>query len=438
MCRSQDIDAFDLQLMQSFRSGGASPSPSPPCSLGMSAPKRVVAAMAGNILEWYDFALYSAFAGLFGRLFFPAQDPVSSLLVSFGVFASGYLMRPLGSLLFGRLADRRSRNHALRLSLLSIAVPTVLMGLLPDYRQLGIGAPLLLMLLRMIQGLSIGGEYTTSMVWLVEQAPRDRRGFDGSWAGFGGIAGFTLGTAAGAAAARLPSAALESWGWRLPFLAAGLLAWLGWLLRRHWNEPLRERQPTVPLGLVLHRHQGAMARIAAFNAVGAVGFYLLATYLVSELTMLMRLPISEVLRISTLSLLLILVVMPLAGSLSDRWGRKPVLVITLLCTIVFGRAVFSLTQHTHGEWVAVGELSMALLLGITGGIAPAWMVEATAPEDRCTALGIGYNLSSAVMGGLTPLVATLLVHGTGNMLAPVWLWQGAAAISLLAVLSVGE
>ena len=395
---------------------------------------RIVAGMTGNILEWYDFALYSTFAGLFGRLFFPAADPISSLLASFGVFASGYLMRPVGSVLFGRLADRRSRSQALVLSLLCIAVPTVLMGLLPVHRQIGPWAAALLVLLRLVQGLSLGGEYTTSMTWLVEQAPAHRRGFEGSWASFGSIAGFTLGTAAGAAVALLPEPALSSWGWRLPFLSAGVLAWLGWLLRRQWQaEPEPPSLPSPPLGRVLWRNRRAIARIAAFNAVGAVGFYLLATYLVSELDMLMDLPMETVLRISTTALLSLLVVMPLAGALSDRWGRKPLLLIALLAVLVLGRSVFALTQQPQPGTVLLGELAMALLLGITGGIAPAWMVEATNPDDRCTALGVGYNLSSALLGGLTPLVATLLVQRSGNMLAPVWLWQAAAVISIMAV-----
>jgi MHS family proline/betaine transporter-like MFS transporter len=387
----------------------------------MSLPGRVLAGMSGNILEWYDFALYSTFAGLFGRLFFPAMDPISALLASFGVFASGYLMRPLGALVFGRLADRRGRSQSLLVSLVSIAVPTVLIGLLPVHSQIG--------------AWSLGGESTTSLAWVVEQAPETRRGLYGSWHAVGGLAGFVLGTGAGALVALLPPEAFSSWGWRLPFLSAGVLGWVAWTLRRRWQSESPALQQDTHLGWLLWQNRRAMFTVAGINAVGAVGFYLLSTYLVSELNMLMSLPMRTVLFISSAVLVLLMVVVPVAGYLSDRWGRRRLLLLSIAAIIVLGQAAFSLTQSSSAGTVLVGQMLMAVMLGISGGVTPALMVELTSATERCTTLGFGHNVSSAVLGGLTPLMATLLVQRTGNVLSPVWLWQGAAVISMMALLS---
>ena len=401
----------------------------------MSLPGRVLAGMTGNILEWYDFALYSTFAGLFGRLFFPAMDPFSSLLASFGVFASGYLARPLGALVFGRLADRRGRSQSLLVSLVSIAVPTVLIGLLPVHSQIGSWSAVLLVLLRLMQGLSVGGESTTSMAWVVEQAPPTRRGLYGSWHAVGGLAGFILGTGAGALVALLPPEAVSSWGWRLPFLSAGGLGWVAWQVRRRWQSESPAMQQDVNLGLLLWQNRRAMLTVAGITAVGDVGFYLLSTYLVSELNMLMSLPMRTVLFMSSAILVLLMVLLPLAGYLSDRWGRRQLLLLSIAAILVLGQGAFSLTQSNSAGTVLLGQMLMAVMLGISGGVTPALMVEVTSATERCTTLGFGHNVSSAVLGGLTPLMATLLVQRTGNVLSPVWLWQGAAAISMMALLS---
>src|SRR5262249_12641521 len=182
--------------------------------------RRVIAAgMIGNVLEWYDFAIYGYFAAQIGRQFFPHEDAVAQLLSAFGVFALGYLMRPVGGVVIGHIGDRLGRRAALTFSIASMAVPTVLIGLLPGYATLGLMAPVALPVLRMVQGLSVGGEYTSSMVFLVEHAPPDRRGLMGALISCGACGGILLGSALGAAfAASMSEAALAEWGWRIPFL----------------------------------------------------------------------------------------------------------------------------------------------------------------------------------------------------------------------------
>src|SRR5262249_40206209 len=180
----------------------------------------IIAGTAGNVMEWYDFAVYGYFAAMIGRHFFPSDDPATSLIAAFGVFAAGFLMRPLGGVVFGHIGDRIGRKAALTISVLAMAIPTFLIGVLPGHAVLGPAAPLLLVILRMVQGLSVGGEYTTSIVFLVEGAGKNNHGFAGSWSGFGAVGGILLGSAIGAlVTSTLSTEAIHSWGWRLPFLA---------------------------------------------------------------------------------------------------------------------------------------------------------------------------------------------------------------------------
>jgi MHS family proline/betaine transporter-like MFS transporter len=199
--------------------------------------KVIAAGMIGNVLEWYDFAIYGYFASTIGRQFFPHEDPVAQLISAFGVFALGYLMRPVGGALIGQIGDRFGRRVALTFSVAAMAISTFLIGLLPGYSTLGLLAPAALILLRMVQGLSVGGEYTSSMVFLVEHAPEGRRGLMGALAACGTGVGTLLGSAMGAGfAASMSEATLEAWGWRIPFLVGLLIGIAGYFLRRHVSD----------------------------------------------------------------------------------------------------------------------------------------------------------------------------------------------------------
>src|SRR5256885_7172996 len=193
--------------------------------------------MIGNALEWYDFSVYGYFVAAIGQHFFPRENPTAQLLAAFGVFAIGYLMRPIGGAVIGHIGDRLGRRTALTFSVAAMAVPTFLIGLLPGYATLGIAAPIALTLLRMVQGLSVGGEYTSSMVFLVEHAPDGRRGVMGALAAGGAGGGTLLGSAVGAGfAAAMSAEALNAWGWRIPFLLGLVVGIAGYLLRRHLQE----------------------------------------------------------------------------------------------------------------------------------------------------------------------------------------------------------
>src|SRR5438445_11753338 len=215
-----------------------------------SQPRRVIAAgMIGNVLEWYDFAVYGYFATAIGRHFFPHEDAVAQLLSAFGVFAIGYVLRPVGGAVVGHIGDRFGRRAALTFSVAAMAIPTFLIGLLPGYATLGVAAPVALTILRMVQGLSVGGEYTSSMVFLVERAPEGRRGLMGAVTACGAGAGTLLGSAVGATfASSMSTAALESWGWRIPFLLGLVIGIAGYFLRRHMLETVPvERLTRAPI-----------------------------------------------------------------------------------------------------------------------------------------------------------------------------------------------
>ncbi|MGZ5882666.1 MAG: MFS transporter, partial [Xanthobacteraceae bacterium] len=279
---------------------------------------RVVAAgTIGNVLEWYDFAIYGYFATAIGRQFFPHEDPVAQLLSAFGVFALGYLMRPVGGALVGHIGDRFGRRAALTVSVAAMAIPTFLIGLLPGYATLGLLAPIALTLLRMVQGLSVGGEYTSSMVFLVERAPEGRRGLMGALTSCGACGGILLGSAVGAGfAAMMSTTSLESWGWRIPFLLGLVVGLAGYVLRRHVLDTVpAEPRKRAPIVETLHDHWRIVLGFAGLSVFNAVGFYVSFVYLVSWLQTADGMPPARALEINSVSMALLLPVMIAAGLL---------------------------------------------------------------------------------------------------------------------------
>jgi MHS family proline/betaine transporter-like MFS transporter len=403
---------------------------------GPAAHRRTtLAGIAGNVMEWYDFAVYGYFAPVIGRHFFPAEDPSASLVAAFGVFAAGFLMRPIGGLIFGHIGDRVGRRAALTISVLAMAVPTFLIGVLPGHAHLGALAAVLLVLLRMVQGLSVGGEYTTSVVFLVERAPEGRRGLAGSWSVFGAVGGILLGSAVGAVlTGLLPEDAMASWGWRLPFLAGLGVGLAGLYVRRHLPEaPAAAEKPVgSPVVEAFRSEWRAMLRLAGMNLLNAVGFYLVFVYLVSYFSGVVRLPSAEAFDINTINMVVLLLTLPAAGALSDRLGRKPVLVAATAGTLLLAWPLFWLLDHPHFAAALAGQMGLAVLLGLYLGVVPSAMVEATPARVRCSALSVGYNLCLGVVGGTAPMVAAFLV-ARGGELSPAYYLMAAAGVTCAVV-----
>ena len=405
-------------------------------------PLRLIAAgTAGNVMEWYDFAVYGYFAATIGRHFFPSTDATTSLIAAFGVFAAGFLMRPLGGVVFGHIGDHVGRKAALTISVLAMAIPTFLIGILPGYAVLGPTAAVLLVILRMIQGLSVGGEYTTSIVFLVEGAGRNHRGFAGSWSGFGAVGGILLGSAVGALVTlTLSPSEVASWGWRLPFLAGLFVGLAGLYVRRHIPElphPKADSSAGSPVWQALRTHGRTILRIGLLNVINGVGFYVAFVFLVTYMQTIGKLSEAAALEINTVNMIALLAMFPVAGWLSDRVGRKALLVAGIGGLLVLSWPLFWALHHpSSASWNFAGQLGFAVLFGLFGGALPVTMVETTPREVRCSAISVGYNLSVGVLGGMTPLVATWLMQRTRDDLAPAYYIMAAALVSLVIAVSL--
>lgn len=398
---------------------------------------RMMAAGAiGNLLEWYDFTVYGYFAASIGRVFFPEQDKVAQVLAAFGIFAIGFLMRPIGGALFGHIGDRFGRSVALTGSVAAMVVPTFLIGVLPGYDVLGLAAPILLTLLRMIQGLSVGGEYTTSVVFLVERARPEHRGVVGVVANLGAVSGILAGSATGAVLESLMSAeAVQAWGWRVPFWISLVVGVAGLALRSGLQEePGAHSRERAPLLATVSRHWRLLAYLAGVSMFGAVGFYLMFVYIVSWLQFADGIAPAQALVVNTISMALLLPVVIGTAALSDRVGRRPVLLFVTGIAVIAASPLFWL-MHGPEQWmILVGQLGFVLLVGGFSGCQPAFMVESVAVEVRCTAIALGYNLSLGLAGGLSPLAATWLVQRTANDYTPAFMIMAAAAVSFLVLL----
>lgn len=402
---------------------------------------RVVATGAiGNVLEWYDFAVYGYFATAIGRAFFPSEDKVAQVLAAFGIFAVGFLMRPIGGALIGYVGDRWGRRAALTFSVAAMAIPTFLVGVLPGYHHLGVAAPILLTLLRMIQGLSVGGEYTTSIVFMVEHAPPGRRGMIGAMASCGAVTGILAGSATGAVLATvLSTEALEAWGWRVPFIIGLFVGLAGLALRRGIREEeASEKSERSPLMDALRFHRPLLLRLAGLSVFNAVGFYLIFVYIVSWLQLADGVAPARALDVNTLSMALLLPLLIVMGRVSDRVGRKPVLLAANAFAIIAAWPLFGLMHSPDILLELLGQFGFVLAVAAHCGCQPVIMTEATPAAVRCTAIALGYNVTLGLIGGLTPLAATWLVERTGNDHTPAFMIMAAAAVSFLAVLTFKE
>lgn len=400
----------------------------------------IAAGAIGNVLEWYDFAVYGYFAAAIGRAFFPSQDPVAQVLAAFGIFAVGFLMRPVGGALIGTIGDKLGRRAALTVSVAAMAIPTFLVGVLPDYQAIGIAAPILLTVLRMVQGLSVGGEYTTSIIFIIEHAPSNRRGLIGALGCCGAVAGILLGSATGALLASLISEqALESWGWRIPFLLGLVVGIAGVVLRRHVQEtPRRAGGGRSPFLDTVRNHGPLLGRLAALSVFNSVGFYLMFVYIVSWLQFADGIAPAKALEINSISMIVLLPVMVMVGWLSDRYGRRPMMLGAAGLGAVGALPFFWLMHQGDTALVLLGQLGFVLAVGGFIGGQPALMVEAVPAEIRCTAIALGYNVTLGIVGGFSPLFATWLVQRTGNDFSPAFMIMVAAGVSIAAILRFGE
>lgn len=413
----------------------------------MSRSKRnIIAGCIGNVLEWYDFAIYGFFAPVIAGLFFPLESKLAALISTFGVFAIGYLMRTFGSVVFGILGDKLGRKRALELSVILMAIPTTLIGVLPTYSSIGIAAPVLLTVLRLLQGASVGGEFTGSMSFVVEHAPKNRRGFYSSWTIFSLLGGILLGSAIASLITNiLPKEAVEAWGWRIAFLLGIALGLFGLYIRTGLEEPpefkrLKESGglSETPIREALRNHWREILTVTGATVVAAVNFYLIFVYLTTYLSTEIHVLLSSALDINTVSMFLMMILVPFMGHISDIVGRKPLLITGCLIIIIFSYPLFTVLSKGHAVYDLGAQMVFALAFATLIGGFGAMMVELFPTRIRMSAVSIGYNFGFAIFGGTAPLVATLLIEVTNNKLAPSYYLILAGLISLIVFIGIRE
>jgi len=417
----------------------------------LSGRRAVIAAIVGNTLEWYDFAVYGFFALTLAKLFFPTGDPTVSLLLTVATFGVGFIMRPVGALVLGTLADRRGRKLALSLTILLMALGTAMIGLAPTYAMAGAWAPAIIVLARLIQGFSAGGEIGGATAFLVEHAPPARRGLYASWQQASQAGALLLGSLTGALlTGLLPPADIEAWGWRVPFLLGLLIAPVGLFIRFRVSETdsfkaiLRERaaRPEAsfsPLRDTLGKHRSAVVVGFGITIAWTVCTYFflvtMPTYAVRQLGV----PQSASFLANSVGLVLIVILAPVFGAWSDKVGRRPIM-LAAACGILLScwPLLFWLTHQPSVVNLVLAQIVFAVLIAGFSGPAPAAMAELYPPAMRSTGLSIAYNLAVTIFGGFAPFITTWLIVQTGSSLAPAWYVMLAAAISLTTLIASGN
>lgn len=403
--------------------------------------KRVIlSCMIGNTLEWYDFVLYGYFATTIGQLFFPKFSVVASLMATFGVFAAGFIMRPLGGMIFGHIGDKIGRKNALVWSIYLMAIPTTMIGILPTYDSIGWFAPLLLTLIRLAQGLSMGGAFTGSMIFVVENAKGTTRGLYGSWIIFSLLIGILVGSIIATGTCYfLTEDQLMSWGWRVPFLLSIVGGFIGVFMRKMIHEPeqftqakKQHKEHASPLQELFKNHYKTMAYVVMIELTLSIGFYLIVTFINNFLMAFLKIDMLTSLSMTTLSMAAMGISILLSGWLSDKIGRKPVLISSALAFTFFSYPLF---KALEGGFISalLAQTSLSFIMGVFFAPIPATLVELFPLTVRYSGLSVSHSLSMAIFGGTAPFVATGLIHLTNNNAAPALYLAVGAFISAVAL-----
>ena len=408
--------------------------------------RAVRGAAIGNTVEWFDFAIYGFLATYIADKFFPSGDETAALLNTFAIFAAAFFMRPLGGFFFGPLGDRIGRQKVLALVILLMSCSTFAIGLVPSYDTIGVFAPLLLLFLRCLQGFSAGGEYGSGACFLAEYASDKHRGFVVSFLVWSVVVGFLLGslTVTGLETV-LSEGAMDSYGWRIPFLIAGVLGAVGLYIRLRLGdtpefEALRDEGEVAssPLKEAVTTSWRPILQIAGLVVIHNVGFYIVFTFLPSYFTKTLGFTKTDAFVSITVASLVALILIPPLGALSDRIGRKPLLIAGSLAFAVFAYPLFLMLNTGSLAAAIAAHAGLAAIESVFVCASLAAGAELFATRVRSSGYSIGYNVSVALFGGTAPYVATWLVARTGNDLAPAYYVIVAALVTLITVLTMRE
>ncbi|MEU2552536.1 MFS transporter [Streptomyces sp. NPDC013313] len=410
--------------------------------------RRAVGASAlGNCMEWFDFGVYSYLAATIGKVFFPGASPAAQVISSFATFAAAFVVRPLGGLVFGPLGDRIGRQKVLATTMIMMAVGTFAIGIIPGYATIGIAAPVLLLLARMVQGFSTGGEYGGATTFVAEYSPDRRRGFLSSWLDFGTFVGYALGSALVTALnLMLTDAQMLSWGWRVPFLIAGPLGVIGLYMRLKLEESpafqqqLDEHEKSLAqesaggeFKEIVRKHWPALLICMGLVLLYNVTNYMVTGYLPTYQTETLHRSSGSADVLVLIGMVWIVLLITFLGRLSDRVGRRPLYGVAAAAMIVLAVPAFLLIKAA-GTWQPIlGVLLLSTLLACFAAPSAATLPALFPTAVRYAAMGIGFNFAVAAFGGTTPLVTAALVGATGDDLMPAYYLMLAGAIGLLTV-----
>ncbi|WJS87057.1 MFS transporter [Paracoccus sp. TOH] len=404
------------------------------------------ASFIGNFVEWFDYASYGYFATVIAAAFFPDIAPGSALLATYAVFAISFVIRPLGGIIWGAIGDRVGRRTALSWSILIMSGATTVIALLPDYHQIGIAAPILLLLVRMVQGFSASGEYAGATSFIAEYAPTHRRGLYTSIVPASTAAGLLAGSLMSAALFwLLNEAQMQAYGWRLPFLLALPLGLVGLYIRLRLEDTPRFREleqahhlERTPIRELFGNHGRQIAIAFGATCLNAVGFYLILSYMPTYLSTEMGMGHTESFIAASLSLAVYIFLIFLMGQLSDRFGRKTALITASVLFILLTVPLFRMLDGAGFVTIVLIQIAFGALLTINDGTLPCFLSEIFPTRVRYSGFAFSFNAANALFGGTAPFVATWLIGATGSKLAPAWYLVGAAGLALIAMLLARE
>jgi MFS transporter, MHS family, proline/betaine transporter len=417
-------------------------------TLSQSAPKpyQIAAAVIGNALEWYDFIVFGFFAVIISRLFFPAESQYASLLFTTATFGVGFFMRPVGGIFLGMYADRRGRKAALLVVIASMTVAIALIAFAPTYAAIGIGAPLIIVVARLLQGFSAGGEFASATAFLIESAPAGRRGFYGSWQMVGQGLAVLIGAILGAIITKtLSPEAIDGWGWRIPFLFGLVIGPVGLYIRSSLAETpafLQSDQSSANragAGRALASHVKQILVCFGIIVSGTISFYVILVYIPTFARTQLQLPLDQAFLAQAIGLAVEVVLIPICGALSDRIGRKPVMIASLAASLVVTYPLFVwVSSNPSFLNLLVMQVVLCGLFGIGNGPVSTALGEQFPTRVRSTALAIGYNVAVMLFGGFAQFFVTWLIHATGTPIAPAFYLMFGAAVGLFAVMFLAE
>ncbi|HYQ08804.1 MAG TPA: citrate-proton symporter [Xanthobacteraceae bacterium] len=417
-------------------------------SSSQTAPKplQIAAAVIGNALEWYDFIVFGFFTVVIARLFFPSDSQYASLLLTTGTFGVGFFMRPVGGILLGIYADRRGRKAALLMVITLMTVAIAMIAFAPTYAAIGVGAPLIMVLARLLQGFSAGGEFASATAFLTESAPAGRRGLYGSWQMVGQGLAVLLGAILGTLLTRsLTPETLDSWGWRIPFLFGLIIGPVGLYIRRNLDETSaflqsnRSSAGQQDSRSVLMSHVKEMLACLGMVVSGTISFYVILIYIPTFARTQLHLPLDQAFLAQSIGLACEVVLIPICGLLSDFVGRKPVMITALVLDLLVTYPLFSWVSASpsFGALLTM-QIILCGLFGVFNGPISTALAEQFPTRVRSTALAIAYNIAVMLFGGFAQFFVTWLIQTTGTPIAPAYYLIFGAAVGLLAALFLKE